>query len=117
MSQMFRGIHVKYQLFCSEFNKTRHIFENSCNIWCESVQWEPCCSKRTDRHDEANSRFSQCREKRLKIGSSLFWDFTQHRVVVPCRRFGTIYRPHLQRSRSLDRLSRNIGKELPLWAV
>ena len=25
----------------------------------KSVQWEPSCSKRTDRHDAANSRFSQ----------------------------------------------------------
>ena len=26
----------------------------------KSIQWEPSCSMRTDRHDEANSRFSNC---------------------------------------------------------
>jgi len=33
----------------------------------KSVQWEPSCFMRTDRHDEANTRFSQFCEKRLKI--------------------------------------------------
>jgi len=27
--------------------------------------------------------------------SSLFWDITQRVVVIPHRRFGTKYRPHL----------------------
>ena len=52
----------------------------------------------------------------LLIVSSLFWNFTQHRLVVIDRRFGTIYRSHLQGSSSLltlengtDRLSRNVG--------
>jgi hypothetical protein len=38
-------------------------------IVCESVQWDPSCTMRTDRqtgHDEANSRFSQFCEKRRK---------------------------------------------------
>jgi hypothetical protein len=30
---------------------------------------------------------------------ALFWDITQRRVVIPRRRFGTIYLPNLQRSR------------------
>jgi len=33
------------------------IFSTACQI-TESFQWEPSCSVRTDRHDEANSRFS-----------------------------------------------------------
>jgi len=32
--------------------------------------------------------------------SSLDWDFTQHRVVIPYRRFGTAYRSYLKGSRS-----------------
>ena len=31
-----------------------------------SFQWEPSCSIRTDRHDEANFRFSQFRERAKK---------------------------------------------------
>jgi hypothetical protein len=64
--------------------------------------------------------------------SALFWDIRQCRVVVLYRRFGTIYQSHLQASRSsrrklyldlftledeADRLSRNVGTELPLYAV
>ena len=30
------------------------------------------------------------------LKSALFWDITQRRVVVLYRRFGTIYRSHLQ---------------------
>jgi len=40
---------------------SRHIFEKSCSIKIslKSIQWEPNCSIRTDRHDEVNIRFSQ----------------------------------------------------------
>jgi hypothetical protein len=38
-----------------------------CQISRQSVQWEPSCSmwtdRRADRHDVANSRFSQFRER------------------------------------------------------
>jgi hypothetical protein len=50
------------------------------------------------------------------VRSSFFWDFTQRRPVVCCRRFGTTYRSHLQGSSSLnledgiDRLFRNVDK-------
>ena len=27
---------------------------------------------------------------------ALFWDIAQRSVVIPCRRFGTTYTPHLQ---------------------
>ena len=37
----------------------------------------------------------------------LSWDIPQRMVVIPCRRFGTTYRFRF------DRLSRNVGKELP----
>jgi len=30
--------------------------------------------------------------------SALFWDFTQLRMIVSYRRFGTTYWPHLKRS-------------------
>ena len=35
------------------------------------------------------------------MNSSFFWDVTQCRLVIPCRRFGTAYRSHLQGSGSL----------------
>jgi hypothetical protein len=52
-------------------------------------------------------------------------DFTQRRMVIPYRRFGTTYHSHLRGSSSLsldclalqngtDTLSRNVGKELSL---
>jgi hypothetical protein len=47
---------------------------------------------------------------------SLLWDFTQRRLIVCCRRFGTT---HLQPSRCLtledgtDNLSRNVGTKQP----
>jgi hypothetical protein len=33
----------------------------------KSIQWEPSCSIRTDRHDEANNRFSQFYKRTYKI--------------------------------------------------
>jgi len=55
--------------------------------------------------------------------SALFWDITQGIVVNPYRHFGKTYRSHFQRSRNhfmtledgTDRLSRNVGKLLPLY--
>jgi len=37
------------------------IFEKmlKCQLSWKSIQWEPSSSMRTDRHDKANSRFSQ----------------------------------------------------------
>jgi len=52
---------------------------------------------------------------------SLFWDVTQHRLLVCYRRFGTTCRPNFQGSSSgmLDllrwnRLSRNVCCSLPI---
>jgi len=69
-SKMCIGLHVKYTLFLSDFNDTltfwadfRKIFK--FQISWKSIQWELSCSMRTDRHDEANSRFSQFCESAL----------------------------------------------------
>ena len=40
-----------------------------------------------------------------RLRSALFRDFTQRRVVIPCRRFGKTYRSHLQGTRSPRRIS------------
>ena len=41
----------------------------------------------------------------MYMRSALFWVITQHRVVIPYRRFGTTYRSHLQGSRNPRRKS------------
>ena len=67
------------------------------------------------------------------VGSPYCWDFTQRRMVVPYRRFGTTCESRLQGLRSwssllgllglldlwrwTDKLSRNVAKELPFYAV
>ena len=74
---IYIGINVKYPFSLSEFNETwifSTIFkESSYQISCKSVQWEPRCSirseRRTDRHDEANSRCWQFLPKAPKIGT------------------------------------------------
>jgi hypothetical protein len=43
------------------------------------------------------------------LRSALFWLITQRTVVVPCRRFRTTYRSHLQGSRNLDFLTLEDG--------
>jgi hypothetical protein len=67
-SKIYTGLHVKYLLFLSDFNQT-WIFSSHFRkipqypISWKTVQWETSCFKRTDgrtdRHDEANSSFSQ----------------------------------------------------------
>jgi hypothetical protein len=62
--------------------------------------------------------------------SAPFWDILQRRVVILYRRFGTTYRPDLQKGQGFrffldsltledwtDTLSRNVGKGLPLDAA
>ena len=76
--------------------------------------------RRTDRHDETNSRFLHfanapitklkgnmdhaTRGTCIVLESSLFWDVTKHWWVVIYRRFGTNYRSKFQRSSSPRRL-------------
>jgi hypothetical protein len=62
------GLHVKYPVLLTDFN-VAYIFSkyfgkvHKHKILWKSVHWEPNCFTRTDgwtnRHDEANSRFSQ----------------------------------------------------------
>jgi len=57
-----------------------------------------------------------------QLRTALFWAIMQRVVVISYRRFGTTYRTHLQRSRyffliledGTEKLSRNVGKKLPL---
>jgi len=57
------------------------------------------------------------------VKSVLVWDFTQCRLAVSYRRFGTTYRSNLQGSSILtlengtDKLSRNVGEKLPFYAM
>jgi hypothetical protein len=62
---MYIGLHVKYRYSCHilmELKFSRQIFEKSPNVefhepYSSGSQAIPC--RRTDRHDEANSRFLQ----------------------------------------------------------
>jgi len=66
---MTNGLHVKYALFLLDFNQTRIFLTHFRKIL--KYQYEnPSsgsrgvpCDRRTDRHDEANSRFSQFCER------------------------------------------------------
>jgi hypothetical protein len=57
--------------------------------------------------------------------STLFWDYKQHRMAVPHRRFGTTYQSHLQvffldclnLEYETFRLSRNVGMELQFYTL
>jgi len=74
---MYVGLPAKYALLLSVFKESsvsstalRNILRYKIS-W-ESVRWEPSCCVRNDRHDEANSRFSQYSGARLQT-----WDTVQ----------------------------------------
>ena len=56
--------------------------------------------------------------------TALFWVITQRLVVIACRHFGTTYGSHfkgllgvLTLEDGTNRLSRNVGKKVPLLAA
>jgi len=79
-TQIDNGLHVKYPLFLSDFNEASFFSADfrkmlKYQIWWKSVQWQPSSSMRTDgqtnRHNEANSRFSQSCERAEKGNSEI----------------------------------------------
>jgi len=66
------GLHGEYPLFLSALMKpelSQQFFEYFSNIkfHAKSVQWDPNCTMRTDRHYVASSHSSQMCEERLKL--------------------------------------------------
>jgi hypothetical protein len=60
----------------------------------------------------------------VDIKSAVFWDFTERRMVVPYRRFGTAFCPNFKDfldwlilEDGTDRLSRIVGKKLLQYAA
>jgi hypothetical protein len=53
----------------------------------------------------------------LPMRSAFFWDIAQGRVVILCRRFGTILLDLSILEVGTDTLSRNVGTELPIEAA
>ena len=74
---MYIGLHVKYPLFVSDFHKTS-IFSRlqkilKCQISWKSVTWKPSSWMRTEKHNEAKSRFSQFFERAQQHGDRPHW--------------------------------------------
>jgi hypothetical protein len=102
MIKMYIGLHIKYPLFLPDFNINwifSNTFENTFNY---QISWNPPggnrvvpCEQtggRTDRHDEAYSRFSQYwnapKNKRslLKLNRALvFRPYSARLGGVPCK--------------------------------
>jgi len=63
MIKKYIGLNVKSPVFLSSFNYTWILTDFwqilKYQISWKSVQWVPSCSVQTDRHEKANSRFSQ----------------------------------------------------------
>jgi hypothetical protein len=87
---MYIGLHVKYPLVLLIFNQTWIFFTDFRNILkyqtsCISVQWEPSCSMRTYRHDEAFWNFLK-EHKSAFIPTIATWTLT-----TKSAKFGLIY--------------------------
>jgi len=107
---MYIGTRVQYPLFLSDFNKTWLVLKNfpwilKYEISRKSVQWEPSCSIRTCRYDDANSRFSKF-WKGVKTSSSYL---TENELRLYCGHkaddLSRIYRS------SVLKITQNIHKE------
>ena len=115
--------------------RTRFMFlgkqQNTCTANRTSYNWS-LGLKSTQLHRLLNQYCQHIKEIKPKLWvisgfdrevarSALFWRITRRRVLISYRRFGTTYQP-LQESRNdflaledgTNRLSRNVGKELPL---
>jgi hypothetical protein len=74
---MYIGLHVKYPLFVSDFHKTsifsrlRKILKRQIS-W-KSVTWKPSSWMRTEKHNDAKSRFSQYLERAQQHGDRPHW--------------------------------------------
>jgi hypothetical protein len=103
-STMYSGLYITYSLFLSDFNETwifltgfRKILKNQIS-W-KSVQWKPSCSMRTDgqtdRHDEANSRFSQFCKRAQKEFPAQETNVTDMKRVICARGWTDLWLPQM----------------------
>jgi hypothetical protein len=68
------------------------------------------------RFEDLNGRIQKCVLNIVSLRTAFFWDIIQKVVVIPSQHFGTANPSHLP-GLGPDRLSRNVGKELPLLAA
>jgi len=104
-SKIYVGLHVKYALFMPVFNKIFIISTSSWKILKCQILWKPFrlepswsmrTGRRTDKHDEANSRLSQFWKTRIKRGPKFCLEesFTNNTLIVP--KVTEEWSPHFQ---------------------